>query len=319
MSAWVSVREQIHRFIQWAQTDPTVRAAAKVALEQIPVVGEPLAAIYGEVTKGEANEDAKALLMEVLARVEAIGESGLDDVGAHLRAIAASQEGGLAKLRAAAVGVDRLQGEIQATRNQLREVNEALDRVEADLEALAWGSMEFALDSPADRVAFLVQLSGLLGRSQTIFTEQLSFARSLVAEVEIPRAVKDELSGLDDRLWWASHHEKFNTGASWRMFGELRRITHHMREVNLRVRWLIRSHRDLLPSAFPADALDEHLSLWLAKYAYMRRAYGDEFCLIFVGAEPTGVPFPEGVDGAIETALAEALRDARLDHIASMD
>jgi len=317
MSTWTSVRDHIHRFIQWTHADPRVRAAAKIALESIPVVGGPLSAIYEEVSAaGRADETAAATLLEVLAKIEDIGPSGLDEVRGELEAIAASQGDALSKLGAASTRVDRLRKEIRAARAQLRDVTETLARVEADLEAVTWGSMDYAADSAADRVTFLLQLSGLLRRSQTIFGRQLEFARELLTTIELPRDVKDRLLGMDDRLWWASLNERFETGSSWRMFGELRRITRHMREVNLRTRWLVRSHRDLLPLDFPTAALEAHLSLWLAKYEYLARTQADTFCLVFVGVEPTGVPFPEGVDEAIASALERALAEARLDHLA---
>lgn len=317
MASWKDIRAGIDRFISWTKGDSVVNGAAKVALKSIPVVGSTLAAIYEEIDPAEQGaEGTTELLLEILAHVEQIGPGGLDEVAATLEAMQQTGETSRATLVKVGDRIRELQAAFEETRAEMHVMTDTLDRVEAELYGLAWGERDFKPESVADRVSYLVLLQSLLQESKVIFDEQLVFAQKITASFERPVPV--EYVGFDDKLWWGKRQGLIpEHGKIGHRFHELRRITDRMREVNMRVRSLVRSGKPMLPASVKGPELDEHLSTWIAKYDYMQRHHDRDMCLIFVGVEPTNVPFPDGVDKAVKAELTKVMAAAGLEHVAA--
>lgn len=285
--------------------------AAKVALQNIPVVGQALSDLYDQAGEGQREHDF-VLLQEVLARIDALGDVRFED-SVRLVEAAASRSDGLSGLRMVRDHLQQLQEEVCSMRTALQPTMHALEHLEAELFGLAWGAADFDSESDADHVTLLVLLQSALNRSRQIFAEQLKMAGSMIRRcgARAPEGV----AGLDDQLRWLSEHGEI-PATERPAFRELRLITDRMWQVNLRVRGLIRHNRSVRLPATCLHQLDDHLSTWLAKYEYLRENAGDHMALVFVGVQPTNKPFPVLIDAAVEDALLASLQAARLGHLA---
>lgn len=309
MASWDDIRQRIDRFVLWTKESAVISAAAKVALRNIPVVGPTLADIYDEAGAQPADT---ALVLEILARIEAVGSSGLEQSAEVLEAAQAAEQNARDALKAVNQQLGGLQQELLGLRADMAPMLGSLDRLEAEVRDFAWGAASFDTSRPADLAALLVLLEASLRRSGEIFNEQLRIANAIIGRATA--RPPGELRGKDDVLWWLSRHGKI--GAKDRAaFRELREVTDRIKEVNLRVRWLVRTYGAELPGQIPAAELDLHLSTWLTKYEYLREHDNEHMALVFVGPQPTGIPFPPGADAAVTEALRASMRAARLAHI----
>lgn len=238
-----------------------------------------------------------ARVLEILARIEAARAAGRDSSAA---------------LTAANEKLGDLHEQVRRVRADMAPMRGSLERLEAEVRDLAWGAADFDTSSPADEAALLVLLGASLRRSIDIFNEQLRIADAIIGRAEA--RPPHELAGKDDILWWLSRHGEI-AAADRACFRELREVTDRMKEVNLRVRWLVRTYGTALPDQIRADELDLHLSTWLAKYEYLREHSDEHMALVFVGAPPTEIPFPSGADAAVSDALRASMRAAGLRHI----
>jgi hypothetical protein len=188
----------------------------------------------------------------------------------------------------------------------------SLERLEAEVRDLAWGAVDFDTSLAADQAALLVLLKASLTRSSDVFGEQLRIADTIIGASE--QRAPGEVEGKDDVLWWLSKHDGIATSDRI-AFKELRAVTDRLKDINLRVRWLIRRYGRQLPGEIPVAALDLHLSTWLTKYQYLREHSDEHMALVFVGAPPTDIPFPRGAGAAVSDALHACMRKANLAHI----
>lgn len=312
MASWNSIKEGIDRFVLWSKESAVLSAAAKVALRGIPVVGKTLADIYDEVEGEDAKESDTALILEILARIEDVGASGLEQSVEALRTARDAEKDARAALTAANEQLSDLSDVLDRIRDDMAPMRGALERLEAEVRDLAWGAAEFNTSSAADQAALLVLLKSSLKRSGEIFHEQLRIADGIIGHAK--QRPPDKLIGKDDVLWWLSRHDEMSA-SDRAAFRELRAITDRMRDVNLRVRWLIRTYGKTLPAKIPVRALDLHLSTWLAKYEYLREHSNEHMALVFVGVSPTSIPFPSGADAAADAALRGSMQEAKLAHI----
>lgn len=315
MDTWSEIREGIDRVIRWTKQDSILDPAAKVALGSIPVVGAFLASVYDHY-RAEAEDPAAGtrMLLEILARLDEIGSIGQDDV----RELFLELREQNASLGQTCEEIGTLSKSIDETRGEMSKMIDTLDRIEDELSALAWGLNDFDLQTVGDRISLYTLLHGLLSRSFVIFKEQDSIAEEIEKRFEEGPEWPASFRGRDDILWWGSRNGRIpSSGPARRAFRELRRVTDRMREVNLRVRTLVRANSSLLEKHIPVRRLDEHLSTWLAKYNYMRENHDADMSLVFVGVEPTNVPFPSDADieRTLEQCLVEEMKRARLDHV----
>lgn len=309
---WSDIRAKIYGFITWTKGQPVLNAGAKVALESIPVVGPVLSSIYDGIGEGDKDEGTE-LILEVLARVDALGPELIGEVKAEIEGAAGS---GVNKLRAVAGTLDEIRAEISTVRQQSARMAELVERIDREITSLSWGGTDFCADSPFDRVAFFVHLHAFLTDSKELIEIQSELARQVVGTLPdvVAKAAKSKFSGYDDRILWAMREGHITRPTTY-LVQELRSTTDQMREANLRVRGLVRAHGGLLPDDSPVKALDAHLSAWLAKYAYLDEKDGENMVLIFVGVDPTNAKFPHGIDALVEQELGKALATAKLDHV----
>ena len=309
MANWNDIRHGIDRFVIWTKESAVLSGAAKVALRSIPVVGPTLADIYEEAG---AQPTDTALVLEILARIEAMGATGLEQSANALEAARAAEQDARAALTVASTKLGTLHEELGRIRADMAPMRDALDRLEAEVRDLAWGAADFDTSSPADQAALLVLLEASLSRSGDIFGQQVRIADGIIgrAHARAPR----ELAGKDDVLWWLSRQGEI-TGTDRAAFRELREITDRMKDVNLRVRWLVRTYGAELPGQIPVDDLVLHLSTWLTKYEYLREHADEHMALVFVGVPPTSIPFPSGADAAVSEALRASMHSAGLAHV----
>jgi hypothetical protein len=76
MPVWQSVQEGVNRFVLWSKDSVVLTTAAKVALQNIPVVGQALSDLYDQAGEGQREHDF-LLLQEVLARMMPLAMSDL--------------------------------------------------------------------------------------------------------------------------------------------------------------------------------------------------------------------------------------------------
>jgi hypothetical protein len=70
MANWINIRDSADRFVLWTKGSVVLDAAAKVMLQNIPVVGKTLADLY-DAAEGKNDESNTELIQEILARVDA--------------------------------------------------------------------------------------------------------------------------------------------------------------------------------------------------------------------------------------------------------
>jgi hypothetical protein len=312
MINWNSIKESVDRFVLWTTDSVILNAAAKVALQNIPVVGPTLADLYDAAGESGEQESNAALLQEILARIDALGEAGFQDAVSLIEESKKLGEDARASLTTARKKLQDLHEGVRKIREGMIPMMEALDRLESELLGLAWGATDFDPASNADQATFLILLKASLDRSKQIFGEQIQISRSIIQRSQ--QIIPSNLLGLDDKLWWLSKNHGFSP-MDRSAFRELRKVTDRMRDVNLRVRGLIRQNKSLLPESIPIQELEMHLSTWLAKYEYLREHDDEHMALVFVGAAPTSIPFPTTVDPAVKAALRTSMKAARLEHI----
>ncbi|EDM77839.1 phosphopantetheine adenylyltransferase [Plesiocystis pacifica SIR-1] len=299
-------------------------SAAKIALKSIPVVGGVLVDIY-EGVDAEDQEKGVESILEVLARIESIGEAGFEEVAGKLQEVAALQSKGLAVLVGVKDEMGSLAKEVSATREDLANMDEQLDKVQSELASLAFGGGDFNPKDPGDQLRFVVVLGQSLSDSKAIFDRQLEFARELLdglSEDDMERvrysSANELLTLKDDLLARASYLGLIRPGRPRQIFEALRRVTDEMQTVNLRVRSLVRAAEDdLLPSRVDRAQLDTHLSLWLAKYEYMLARHSSHMCLVFVGRNPK-IEFPRGTDEHVAAAIEQRLERTELDYLSKI-
>jgi hypothetical protein len=306
---WENLKERVDRFVLWTRESAVLSAAAKVALSNIPVVGPTLAEMYDEA--GGSGEDT-ARVLEILARIEAAGATGFEQSVAALQAARAASKDARTALATVQVDLSDLSEALRDIRIGIEPIYRSLERLEAEVRNLSWGATEFDVDLAADRAALLVFLHVSLTRSEEIFGEQLRIANGILDRATV--RPETDLKGIDDRLWILSKAGGLSA-ADRVAFRELRAITDRMRDVNLRVRWLVRRYGSSLSPDIPAKDLDIHLSTWLTKYEYLRGQSDDHMALVFVGVAPTNRPFPRGADAAVARALRAAMEEARLGYL----
>lgn len=309
MTNWKTVSAGIDRFVLWTKESAVLSGAAKVALRSIPVIGDTLADIYDESKAPEADG---ALILEILARIEAVGASGFEQSTDALRLARDAQQDARTTLEAANKKLGKISDDLRSIRADMAAISASLERLEAEIRDIAWGATEFDISSPADRAAILVLLKSSLTRSRNILDEQSRIANEIIrrSKQKIPK----DLHGKDDALWWLSKNDLISLSDRTR-FRELRAVTDRMKDVNLRVRWLVRSYGESLLDRETATCLVDHLSTWLLKHEYLREHDDEHMALIFVGVKPTSMPFPTGVDTRVANALQESMKVARLEHI----
>jgi hypothetical protein len=312
MVNWNSIKESVDRFVLWTKDSVVLNAAAKVALQNIPVVGNTLAEIYDEAGESGDEKSTIILLQEILARITVLGETGFQKSSELIEESRRLGQGALASLTTANEKLRGLDEEVRKIREDMGPMMGALERLESEVLGLAWGASDFAPSSNADQATLLVLLEASLNRSGEIFGEQLRISGRILQDSELD--VPNEFQGLDDRLWWLSKNGGIPP-AMQTAHRELRRVTDRMRDVNVRVRWLIRKNKSMLPETIPVQELEEHLSTWLAKYEYLREHDDEHMALVFVGVPPTNVPFPPKADSAVSDALRKSIKAARLGHI----
>lgn len=312
MINWNSIKESVDRFVLWTRDSVILNTAAKVALQNIPVVGQTLADLYDAAGDSGEQESNVMLLQEILTRIDALGETGFQESAELIEEAKRLGKDARASLMTAREKLQSLHEEVQRIRKDMKPMMGALERLEAELLGLVWGAADFDPGSNADKAILLVYLKASLDRSKKIFGEQIRIARSIIQRSQ--QSVPSNLQGLDDQLWWLSKNHGISS-AERPAFRELRKVTDRMREVNLRVRGLIRQNKSLLPNKIPIQDLDKHLSTWLAKYEYLREHDDEHMALVFVGVQPTGIQFPPTADDAVNHALRENMRAARLEHI----
>jgi hypothetical protein len=169
--------------------------------------------------------------------------------------------------------------------------------MKSDLQQLNDGTHEFDFEIPAEQLVFFVKISRLLEQSCDIFFYQNGLARHLTRSLE-SRGYKIQAGrGFDDIL--REMHISMSAEEE-EIFKNIRSITVDMREINVKVKRLLRANKDgfeLLPAL---RGLYEHLSWWHAKYELLKD--DPDMRLVYVGVRQQK-PFPRG----IEKLLAEEI------------
>lgn len=315
LDRWVAIRERIVGFATAIHQDKILDTSARIALGAIPVVGEPLLALYdGMVADGGP---AAAELREVMRKLEALDPEDLAEIGPSLAAF----EGSLSDLSSRLAQLDE---RLQRVQTETWEIRRALARVEEQMDELTARGFIYDPSIVPDRLTFFLHLSRLLASTKAPFIEHVTKGRELLdratlnagseaaARLNKVRSAWGGL-GIDDAL-----RAVYPTlaEADRDLFAELRRLTVRIFAVHIRLRSMLESNRGIWenePCAVDLRKLVSHLSFWIAKYELLKD--DPAMCIIFVGVEPTNQPFPAGVDDAVAIRVGELRQKARLQDV----
>lgn len=261
MPGWPSVQDGVHRFVLWSKGSVVLTTAAKVALQAIPVVGQALSDLYDEAGQGAEQEESFRLLQEILVRVDDLGELRFEDSAQLIEVAVRTGSANGMGLLLVRDSLRDLQDQVRSMRAEMQTMVHVLEHLEGELFGLAWGAADFDPHSEADHVTLLVLLQASLRQSLQILRQQGRMACSIIKRCEPSAPVP--FAGVDDQLWWLSRRGEIPTSER-SLFRELRRITDRMRQVNLRIRTLIRQNDSVRLPQSSIQTLDEHLSTWLA-------------------------------------------------------
>jgi len=148
----------------------------------------------------------------------------------------------------------------------------------------------------ADRITLLLALQRMLSPGAPMLEVQSVLAHKLLEGIDTP------VSGLDDAIRTVS--DQIPADRNW-LRRRLRTQTDSLRRINGAVLRLIGRNPDLSDLVPSLPALYEHLSIWVAKYEYLRT--DDSMCLVFAGVAQRR-PFPPELDSEIAHALGELAR-----------
>lgn len=278
--SWKEVSDRVRGALAAVRGNRVLDTTARIALASIPGVGDRLLQLY-DAAAGEDDPAGSLELREILTRLERFDEHTFRRFEDSLAASHASLDAVLEVTNDLAVRLEVVVSETKGIRLQL----DALDR---ELESIAHGTFRFDPANPADRLSFFVQLKTLLDRTRAAFGAQRELA------LQYPVRSTDLESDI---------------------FHELRSITDHMRDVNVRVRGLLRANPEILHGTFALQMLEEHLSWWLAKYELQKE--NEDMTIVYVGVEPTNKRFPEDLDQEIGDTIAALRAETKLDDFPS--
>lgn len=144
------------------------------------------------------------------------------------------------------------------------------------------------------------RMSLALGDSRVAFTAQAHRRDALVAMLEKRLGFHNE---LEYEKFFLRHHAELDVAERFE-FDQIRAMTEGpLHDANRTMLDVLEQQPGLLDTLPAMTALRQHLVFWLNKYERVFKA-NPAMCLLYVGVED-GVPFPSGIDDAVETWLRE--------------
>jgi len=190
--------------------------------------------------------------------------------------------------------VEAQQG-VHAKLDRQRDLIREARRAVQNLHGTDW---DFSAATDGDRIVFLLMLQRFLAATAPLFELQTALARELIEGTQRRNeSGKRRRLGLDDVIREVA--DQIPAERRW-LRRRLRHETDNMRQVHGSLLRLLSRHRDFRTLVPSLPALYDHLSLWVAKYEFLRE--DDAMCLVFVGVEQ-GMRFPPGVESEIREAL----------------
>lgn len=298
MIDWQEAKTRIGATLAVIRGSEILDTTARMALASIPVVGHSLVKLYDATAPDEDPTEKLALVLERLQGF---------DAGAFER-FAESIDGFEGSLIELSGNVDRMSQRLAHVHEMTSEIHQMLVAADKQLEHLSASAVELDPEVAADRLTFFIQLGRLLDRTKPAFFQQIVLGRKLLARIPATSNHK----GLDDALREVA--PAIESEEDRDLFDDLRRITDHMRRVNVRMRSLLRSNRRIaeIEDLPVLNEVAEHISWWLAKYELLRD--DPDMCIVFVGVDPTNKPFPGGVDQGVAGKIESLRRETQLHH-----
>jgi hypothetical protein len=144
------------------------------------------------------------------------------------------------------------------------------------------------------------RMSLALGVSRVAFSAQAHRRDPLIAVLEKRLGFRNE---MEYEKFFLRHHAELDAVERFE-FEQIRAITEGpLHEANRTMLDALEQQPSLLDTLPGMIALRQHLVFWLNKYERVFKT-NPAMCLLYVGVED-GVPFPSGIDDAVETWLRE--------------
>ena len=180
------------------------------------------------------------------------------------------------------------QEKVRTSLDQHRRIVRHAGQALQNLDRAGW---DLSADVEGDQIVFLLTLKRILESTRPLFELQIDLARNLL------QGITPKQEGLDDAIREAA--DEIPADRYW-LRRRLRHETDNMRQVHGSLLRLLSRNRDLQSLVPSLSALYEHLSLWVAKYEFLREDEG--MCLVFVGVKQDK-RFPPNVETEINHAL----------------
>ena len=189
----------------------------------------------------------------------------------------------------------------QAQANKV--MNELAIAVDAAMRSLVTAAPKSVVGAAGAAAALwqaMRRMSLALGDSRVAFSAQAHRRDRLVAALEARLGFHNE---LEYEKFFLRHHAELDAPERFE-FDQIRAMTEGpLHDANRTMLDALEQQPALLDTLPGMTALRQHLVFWLNKYERVFKA-NPAMCLLYVGVED-GVPFPSGIDDAVETWLRD--------------